>query len=307
MFISASRRTDIPSYYSDWFFNRIKEGFVMVRYPMNLHQIGKIKLTPDVVDGIVFWTKNPANMFNRLGELRDYTYYFQFTITPYGKDIEPNLPSKSTNILTVFRRLSDMVGADRIIWRYDPVLINARYTLNYHIKAFEKIAKQLHAYTRKVTISFIDTHYRAVKDNFEKLVLYDFSLEKQIKLAEVFAGIAFAYGLNIDACSENIDLKHFGIKKARCIDDRLFEELIGCSLSSRKDKTQRVDCGCSESIDIGMYNTCLNSCLYCYANYSGNKIAVNFAAHNPLSPLISGEIGASDQIFDRKLKSLKVY
>jgi len=169
MIISASRRTDIPSYYSEWFFNRIKEGFVFARNPMNFRQISRIKLTPDVVDGIVFWTKNPIPMLERLGELKEYMYYFQFTVTPYGKDVEPNLPKKNSELLTGFKRLSDTIGTDRIVWRFDPIFINNKYTLDYHIQAFEKIAEELHDYTRKVTISFIDVDYRGVKSNIQEL------------------------------------------------------------------------------------------------------------------------------------------
>ena len=302
MIISASRRTDIPSCYSDWFFERIKEGFVLVRNPMNFHQVSRIKLTPDVVDGIVFWTKNPDSMLGRLNELKEYMYCFQFTITPYGKDIEPNLPQKNTEILTTFKHLSDIIGAERIIWRYDPILINEKYTIEYHIQAFEKIASELHNYTRRVTISFIDVDYRGVKSNISELSLLNFTVEMQIQLVSVLSSIARGYGLSIDTCAEEIDLSQFGVERARCIDNRLFEKLLGCSLSVEKDKSQRLECGCISSIDIGMYNTCRNSCRYCYANYSQDNIVGNCAKHNPMSPLISGEIGNDDKISHRVMK-----
>lgn len=305
MIISASRRTDIPNYYFDWFFNRIKEGYVLVRNPMNAHQISRIRLTPDVVDGIVFWTKNPISMLHRLDELSDYMYYFQFTITPYGKDVEPNLPSKDGEILTTFKRLSDMIGANRIVWRYDPILISEKYPMEYHVRAFEAMAKELHDYTRKVTISFIDDDYRGVRSNIKELALSAFASEMQIELSSHLAEIARSCGLAIDTCAEKIDLQEFGIEHARCIDDRLFEGLLGCSLNIDKDKTQRLECGCVTSIDIGMYNTCLNGCRYCYANYNPKIVARNFEKHNPLSPLISGEVGSKDKITERKVKSCK--
>ncbi|NLY29527.1 MAG: DUF1848 domain-containing protein, partial [Firmicutes bacterium] len=138
MIISVSRRTDIPNYYSEWFLNRTKEGFVLVRNPVNFRQISRIRLAPDVVDGIVFWTKNPAPIISRLPELDEYMYYFQFTLTPYGKDIEPNIPEKS-RVLAVFKRLSEMIGPDRVIWRYDPILINEKYTVAYHLDAFGRM------------------------------------------------------------------------------------------------------------------------------------------------------------------------
>jgi hypothetical protein len=305
MIISASRRTDIPAYYSDWFYNRIKEGFVLARNPMNFHQIGKINLSPDVVDGIVFWTKNPLPMLGRLGELKEYMYYFQFTVTPYGKDVEPNIPSKNDLVISAFRQLSDIIGADRVIWRYDPILISERYPLDYHIRAFGKIAEELHDYTRKVTISFIDVDYRGVKSNIKELALQDFPPDIQTELAAQLAEIANNYGLLIDTCAETIDLRQFGIEHARCIDERLLGKLLGCSLNVDKDKNQRLECGCVTSVDIGMYNTCPNGCRYCYANYSKNAVNGNFAKHNPTSPLISGEVGEEDIIKEREAKSCR--
>ena len=305
MIISASRRTDIPSYYSDWFFNRIKEGFVFVRNPMNYHQISKISLAPDGVDGIVFWTKNPIPMLDRLGDLKDYMYYFQFTITPYAKDVEPYLQSKNDVMLSAFKRLSETIGVDRVIWRYDPILISAKYPVDYHIRAFSKMADELHDYTRKATISFIDEDYRGVKSNVKELSLLDFQSETQIELSSQLTDIAHSYGLAIDSCAERIDLQQFGIEHARCIDDRLLSKLLGCHLNIDKDKTQRQECGCVASIDIGMYNTCQNGCRYCYANYSRNSIEGNFAKHNPLSPLISGEVGEGDKINVREVKSYR--
>ena len=137
MILSVSRRTDIPNYYSDWFYNRIKEGFLYVRNPFNPHQISRIDLSSQVVDCIVFWTKNPANMLARLDELQAYKYYFQFTLTGYGRDIEPNLPDKRNELIATFQKLSEKIGKEKVIWRYDPILINERYTVEYHLNAFE--------------------------------------------------------------------------------------------------------------------------------------------------------------------------
>lgn len=302
MILSVSRRTDIPAYYSDWFYNRIKEGFVLVRNPMKFRQISRVKITSDVVDGIVFWTKNPAPMVERLHELYEYMCYFQFSITPYGKDVEQNLPHKSTKILSTFKNISQIVGADRVIWRYDPIFLNSKYTIVYHLRAFEKIAAELHKYTHKVTISFIDTHYKGLKSNINELNLSEFTTEMQTELASKFASIAQKYELAIDACAEKLDLQKCGIAQARCIDGGLFSKLLSCNLGIEKDKNQRVECGCATSIDIGMYNTCMNGCLYCYANYNKNTVAGNFAKHNPLSPLLFGEVGPDDRVIDRAVK-----
>ena len=275
----------------------------MVRNPMNFNQVSKISLSHDIVDGIVFWTKNPLPMICRLDEIKAYTYYFQFTLTSYGRDIETNLPSKTDELLYTFKKLSDTIGADRIIWRYDPILINEKYTTDYHLRAFEKIAKELNKYTKKATISFIDVNYRGVKGNIKELALLDFPHDIKLGLSSQLADIAHSYGLAIDTCAENIDLMQFGIEHARCIDERLLGKLLGCNLNIDKDKNQRLECGCVASVDIGMYNTCKNGCRYCYANYSRGAVDGNCAKHNPLSPLLSGEIGENDKITERKLKS----
>ena len=303
MLISASRRTDIPSYYTDWFFNRIREGFVFVRNPMNYHQVSKVSLSSDVVDGIIFWTKNPSPMLGRHDELKRYMFYFQFTVTPYGADIEPNIPLKNDVVLPMFRKLSEKIGANRVIWRYDPILISGKYTMEYHTKAFKKIAEALHGYTNKVILSVIDTDYRGVKGNLKELSLLGFSSAAQIELYSRIARIAHSYDLAIETCAEQIDLQQFGISHARCIDDRLFSQLTGFHLNLKKAKSQRLGCGCAESFDIGMYNTCLNGCLYCYANYSKGSIERNAAKHDPLSPLIVGGIGEGDKITEREAKS----
>jgi len=305
VFISASRRTDIPSCYSDWFYNRIKEGFVLVRNPMNFHRISRICLAPEVVDGIVFWTKNPAPMLGRLNELREYMYYFQFTLTPYGRDIEANIPPKNDAILSAFKRLSDRIGADRVLWRYDPLLISNTYSADYHVRAFTNIAEELHGYTRKVTTSFIGEDYRGVKNNISELALLPFPVETKIALSSKLAGIARDYGLTIDICAEKLDVQKYGIGRARCIDDRLFAKLLGCNVHIDRDKAQRRECCCASSIDIGMYNTCKNGCRYCYANYSVQAVAENSARHNPRSQLIAGDVCAEDTISEREVQSCR--
>jgi hypothetical protein len=281
---------------------RIKEGFVLARNPMNPHQISRISLLPDVVDGIVFWTKNPAPMLDKLTLLKEYMYYFQFTVTSYGNKVELNLPKKNTEIINTFKQLSDIIGADRVIWRYDPIFVSDIYTIDYHVRAFEIIANLLKGYTKKVTISFID-YYRNITNNIKPLNLRKFPESEQCKLAELLAKIAQDCGLSIDTCAEKIDLKRFGIEHARCIDDRLFEKLLDCSLNVEKDKNQRLECGCIASIDIGAYNTCRNGCLYCYANHSAKQVEINFSAHDVNSPLLTGGIEHNDIIKERDVKS----
>lgn len=305
MIISASRRTDVPTYYSDWFFNRIKEGYVCVRNPMNIHQISKISLSPDAVDGIVFWTKNPIPMLDRLHELDEkYMYYFQFTLNSYGKDVEANIPNKNDVIIPAFRKLSEQIGSDRVIWRYDPILLTEKYTIDYHVKYFGKIAKRLSCYTKKCVISFVDL-YRNTQSNTKGLGLLPLGEVQMFELAQRLVEIAHENGLIVESCAEKINLEQFGIAHGHCIDCSLFERLLGYRLDLNKDKNQREECGCMASIDIGMYNTCQNGCKYCYANFSSKNVVRNSLAHNPKSPLIAGEIAADDVVKGRIVKSCK--
>ncbi len=304
MILSISRRTDIPNYYSDWFISRIKEGFLYVRNPMNAHQISRIDLSPDVVDCIVFWTKNPANMMEKLDDLRDYTYYFQFTLTGYGKDIEPNLPNKREELIPTFKRLSEKIGKEKVIWRYDPILINKRYTVDYHLKAFEEIAGNLADYTEKVIISFVD-FYSKTQRNTRELDMKQMTDEEMISMAGEMAQIASKYNLIIETCAEQINLQEAGIQHGSCIDKKLIERILGCKLIVEKDKNQRGECGCFESVEIGAYNTCLNGCKYCYANFNDNKVKDNVKLYHRDSALLCGNITSDDRITDRKVKSLK--
>lgn len=305
MIISASRRTDIPSYYSDWLFNRLREEYVLVRNPMNIHQVSKINLSPDVVDGIVFWTKNPVPMLEQLSELEKYNYYFQFTLNDYGRDVEPNVPSKNDVIIPAFQQLSKEIGRERVIWRYDPILLNEKYTMEYHCKYFRIMASKLSEYTEKCTVSFLDL-YKNTARNVKPLELQDMSAEQQVELMQQFAEIAKEYGIYIDTCAETIELSNLNIAHACCIDKARFERLGDCKLSVGKDPNQRKECGCVASIDIGAYNTCKNGCLYCYANFSQETVKKNAVKHNPNSPLLFGEVGPDDNVIERKVKSCKV-
>ena len=304
MILSVSRRTDIPNYYSDWFIARIKEGFLYVRNPMNAHQISKIDLSPEVIDCIVFWTKNPANMIEKLEDLQKYMYYFQFTLTGYGKDVEPNLPNKREELIPTFKRLSEKIGKERVIWRYDPIMVSKRYTINYHLKAFEEIASSLADYTENVVISFVDL-YSKTQRNTKELDIRQITNEEMIEVAGEMARIASTHNLIIGTCAEQINLQKVGISHGSCIDKKLIERLLGCKLIVEKDKNQREECGCFESIEVGAYNTCLNGCKYCYANLNDSKVEDNVKLYNQNSPLLCGSISSDDRITERKVKSMK--
>ena len=275
MIISASRRTDIPSYYSEWLVNRLKEKYVLVRNPMNIHQVSKIDLSPDVVDAIVFWTKNSTPMLSYLDQI----------------------------IIPTFQQLSKEIGKEKVIWRYDPIFFNEQYSIEYHCKYFEVLASKLGDYTEKCTVSFMDM-YRNTERNVKLLSIVKDTYEMQVELLQRFVEIAKEYGLYIDTCAEIGDFHNIGVEHAHCIDRERIERIGGFKLNVDKDTNQRAECGCVASIDIGAYNTCKNGCLYCYANYSSNTVEKNFGMHNPKSPLLFGEIDSTDVIKERKVKSL---
>lgn len=303
MILSVSRRTDIPAFYSEWFFNRIKAGYVDVRNPMNIHQVSRVKITPDVVDCIVFWTKNPKNMLPRLNELKDYNYYFQFTINPYDKQIEANVPIKA-NVIETFKELSHKIGANNVIWRFDPILMTDKIDVDYHIKYFEEIAKRLNGLTTRCVISFVDLYKKTIA-NTKPLNMREPSVDEMKKLAESLVGIAEKYGMKVLSCAENIDLTSEGVDHGCCIDKKLIEDICGYKIDVKKDKNQRQECGCVESIDIGAYNTCCHACSYCYANFNNEKVKVQSSRHITNSTLISGELAPDDVVKERKVRLLK--
>jgi hypothetical protein len=270
--------------------NRVREGFLLVANPKNPKQVRRVDIRPDEIDAIVFWTKNPTPMMDRLDAFREYMYEFQFTLTPYGREIEPVLPSKEQVMIPSFLRLADHIGSKRVIWRYDPIFFSKKYTEDFHEDAFGRFAGSLHGATDRVTISFIDTEYRGVKGNLDALGLCPIDDMTRLRLAGKLARIAAEYQLIIEACAELSDLTGVGVEPAHCISAERIEKLTGRPIRAPKAKGQRPACGCSESLDIGAYNMCGNGCRYCYANYSPSRIAANMRAHDPSSPMIQGRV-----------------
>lgn len=304
MILSASRRTDIPNYYSEWLARRFRAGFLCVRNPMNFRQVSRITLNPNVIDCIVFWTKNPAPMLPYLDEYRRYMYYFQFTLTGYGKDIEPGLPDKRRILIPAFCELADRIGRDRVIWRYDPIFLSDHYTLDYHVKAFTRIAEALVGRTRRVVISFLDD-YEKTKRNMKGINIQGLTKEKMRRLAHSFAVIAGRYGMEIQTCAEKIDLSEYGITHGACIDREYIEHLLGCRLRAGKDHGQRPECRCMESVEIGSYHTCRNGCRYCYANFSDGRVQARIRDFDVDSPILCGKMEPEDRITERKMKTLR--
>ena len=302
MIISASRRTDIPSFYSEWFVNRVKEGYVLVPNPFNPKQLGKVRLTPDVVDCIVFWTKNPAPMLHKLEALKDFKYYFQFTLNPYGKEIEGNLPSLEQRIDT-FKRLADKIGKEKVIWRYDPILTNSQYDTAFHKEAFASIATRLKDHTEKCMIGFID-HYTHVRNAIGQQGINPLSSKEIREMATSFIQTV-PRSIHLDTCTVKVDLRDMGIPAGMCIDKGLIERIIGSPITTMKDKNQRDICRCIESIDIGTYDTCRNGCIYCYANTGKTKLSRNTLLHDSNSPKLIGFVQDDEVIKEREMKSLR--
>ena len=300
MIISASRRIDIPAFFSEWFMNRIHEGFAIVRNPMNDQPL-RVLLTPDWVDCIVFWTKNPIPLIPKLDQLKDYCFYFQFTLTGYGHDVETHLPDKKGAIIPAFQQLSEKIGPEKVIWRYDPILVNDRYSIDYHINAFVQIAEALDGYTEKCVFSFVDTYAKNISA-MQSLGVRDLTPDEMRDMAIKIRDIAKERHMVVATCAEEIDLDELGIEHNACIDKALIERITGGKIKDIKkiikDAGQREACRCMASKEIGAHNSCGNGCVYCYANYSPDSVKKHMAKYDPKSPILCDVLGPDEQVKD---------
>lgn len=294
MIINTGQRTDIPAFYAPWFANRLREGFVCVRNPYNPQQVSRYRLDPSVVDVIGFCTKNPEPMLPYMDLLRDYGQYWFVTITPYGRDIEPNVPDKH-HLLDVFRRLSDTVGVNAIGWRYDPIFLSERYTADYHLRAFEQIASALDGYTKTAVISFIDL-YPKVRRNFPEV--REVPGEARLTLGKEMIRLAQAHGMVLKPCAEGDDLAAYGADCGGCMRISDYEYAIGKRLVVPKRKGARAQCACYLACDIGAYNTCKHLCKYCYANAEVSNVLSQSRLHDPNSPFLIGNYREGDRVHD---------
>ncbi len=297
MIISASRRTDIPAFYSEWFMNRIRAGYCTTINPFNRKQVAYVSLKPEDVDVIVFWTKNPEPLIKHLRELDDrgFRYYFQYTLTGYPQALEPQVPELKKGIST-FKKLADRIGPEKVIWRYDPIVISNITDTNYHKKQIDHIARELEGFTHRLVISIVD-EYRKTKINFDQQERRSINIERQISEDQVRDIIEFAVDrtkrskMEAFSCAEILNLKPFGLMPGKCIDDHYIKRVFGIDVTSEKDKSQRSECGCVHSKDIGAYDTCLHGCLYCYAG-TLSAAKKNQTNHFPDSPSIIGRLDA---------------
>lgn len=301
MIISASRRTDIPSYFGKWFVNRLNDGYVLIQNPYNALRWSKVLLSPDITDCIVFWTKNPTPMFGELDQITDlgYHYYFQYTITPYGKAWEHNLPSIEKRIESLYI-LAEKLGKRRLVWRYDPIILNNAFSVQYHIENFASLCEKISPHTDECIISFVDSYFH------NQNIISPISHEQMQIIGQTFSRIAKSHSIKLTTCAEKIDLQQYGISHASCIDRKRIEEIIGCPIASKKDSGQRPECGCIESIDVGTYGTCLNGCQYCYATKNPLTAKYNISQHEPDSPMLIGRPNGDMIITEKTVCSLKV-
>ena len=302
MIISASRRTDIPAFYFEWFLNRLREGTVLIPNPRNADRIGRVALSPDNVDCIVFWTKNPLPMLSKMEQLDrlGYAYYIHFTLTPYKAAVERSLPQKEI-LMAAFRQLSTRVGAQRVIWRYDPVFIDRHHSVPWHVGQFKAMCERLHGYTERCIISFIDP-YDSIRAHFSAMT----SRESQ-EIAFHFSKIAQSYGMKLYTCAEEMALERYGIGHAACIDQGLIEQVTGRRIATKKDGNQRSSCRCIASVDIGAYDTCPHGCAYCYATSNAGVAARCVAAHDPHAPMIIGYPVGNEIITERTVPSQVIH
>ena len=308
--VSASRETDVPAFYSEWLVERLREGWCGWKntYSGIVH-----KVSFDKTRMIVFWSKNPKPLLERLDEIEALgfrQYYFQFTLNDYVREgLEPNVPPVAARIDT-FKRLAERIGKERVIWRFDPLMLGsadaqervppaADITIDALLDRIGKIGRQLKGYTEKLVFSFIDiSGYRKVQRNLAGLGVREFTPEEQTRFAQGLAGLNGELCLELATCGEEADLSAFGVRHNRCIDDELMTRLfhddaalmdfIGAEYDmfsgwhiekSKKDKGQRKACGCIVSKDIGAYNTCPHLCRYCYANASPEQALANWRRH----------------------------
>lgn len=298
MIISASRRTDIPAFFSSWFMNRVRDGYCTTFNPFNRKQVTYVSLRPEDVEVIVFWTKNPWPLMSHLHELDSagLNYYFQYTMNGYPKVLEANLPNLQECIDT-FANLADAIGPEKVIWRYDPILFSNLTDLGYHQERFASLAESLRGKTKRVVISVVD-NYRKATYNFRRLAERGVHVESDVgerqlaRLMQFIVRTAGENGLSVFSCAETLDLEQYGVRRGKCVDDDYIREVLGIDVTRDKDKNQRPECGCVISKDIGAYDTCLHGCSYCYAGTlpAGRK---SREQHYPDSPSILGHYEAT--------------
>ena len=293
MILNVSGRTDIVAFYTPWFMNRYKEGYLDVRNPFNPKLVSRINFSN--VDLILFCTKNPLPIIDRIKEI-DKPILFHVTLTPYKKDIEPNVIDKKL-VIEGIKKLSDILGSENVVVRYDPIFLSDSYTLEYHIRAFDKMCKVLNGYVKKIVVSFLDD-YKNVRYNMRYLRLRAFTEEDYKQIGLNFSRSAWENGMSVQTCFEERNLVNYGFTRGECLSLSLAEKITGKKPKKWKARGKK-GCNCAEMVDVGVYNTCKHFCKYCYANYDEKMVNVNTLRHDVNSSLLIGRIDIDDVIKPR--------
>lgn len=300
MILNIGGRTDIVNYYTEWFMNRVHEGYVYSRNPLFQNNISKYSLEPKEIDCLMMCSKNYKPILKYMDELNSkYRLICHYTITAYGKDVEPNVPDIDESIDTLIK-LSNIIGKEKVIWRYDPLLITNNYSIDHIITTFDKMAKQITPYVQRALFSFVEM-YKKLEINMPEIIA--FTEEDKIKLVTEFGKIAKKYNLYLQTCGTDLNYEEYGIHKSGCTTTAILEQASNVKYKNLKEGHMRKGCHCIPSRDIGAYDTCLNGCKYCYANKRPNFAKENYKLHNPNSPLLLGEIKDTDVIKNADQKS----
>lgn len=303
MILHTGNRTDIPAFYAEWFKNRLEAGYVMTRSPYDPSSVMKYSLDPSVVDLLVFCTKNPEPMTKYAEYLEPYRQYWYVTITPYGKDMEPNVPNKH-RIIEITKDLGRRLGKNCVGWRFDPIIVNEKYTVGYHLRAFRRIAEELDGYVSTCVFSFVDL-YEKVKRNAPDIRETD--AETRRILGKEIIRIAKEHHMTVRPCSEGNIWEQFGADCGGCMSAKVLEEAAGVPLNIPQSRYHREGCACYLGADIGMYDTCGHFCRYCYANTNREAVIRNRKLHDPSSPLLVGNLEPGDKITEVRQVSWITY
>jgi hypothetical protein len=295
MILSVSERCDIVAFYMEWFCNRLQAGFLDVRNPFYPKQVSRIVLDKEHIEAIVFCTKNPEPLYKRIKEI-PYPFILHVTITPYLNDIEPFVPDKKKTIAIV-KKISQEIGKDRVIIRYDPIFISPKYNIDYHKKMFTRLCEEIDGYTNRIIISFVDLKRNTLK-NRKILNMEPLTKEKIEDLASFMGKVAAKNHLLITTCAENLPLEKFGFQNVPCTPEASIQKLLNNHKKYRQNRT-RENCSCIDMVDIGNYNVCHHFCRYCYANYDESQVLINEKQHDPTSSLLIGHLTSKDIIKEK--------
>jgi len=288
MILNVSGRTDVVAFYSRWFWNRYKEGFFDVRNPFNAKLISRIYFSD--VDLILFCTKNPRPILEYLDKI-EKPILFHITLTPYKKDIEPNVPPKG-EVIECIKKISSIIGKENVYVRYDPIFISDKYNVNYHVKAFDRMCKLLNGYIKHIIVSFMDD-YKNVRNHKDVLNYNEMTLSDYEIIGKNFAFSAKENNMTVQTCAEERNLIEYGFIKGECLSHELAWRLTGKTFSNWKARKGN-KCKCVKMVDIGDYNSCKHFCKYCYANYDEKKVQNNFLKHDPNSTILIGNVSDTD-------------